>query len=299
MDDDQDAQARRRVARQVLMHLDSLKAAGIEYLPAPTQGARPVQARSIASAGLSAKAAQGNINAGAPSGETSPRPMSAGSAAVPDSVPAKTARIQPATPLSEAATPCVPALAATERADALSILRREVASCTRCSELAERRTQTVFGVGNSAARLCFVGEAPGADEDRQGEPFVGRAGQLLNKIIEACTLRREDVYILNAIKCRPPENRLPEPDELANCRGFFERQLEILDPPFICCLGLVAARAVLGNVSSLGRARGRFHTYRNSRVICTYHPAYLLRNPAAKKDTWEDMQMLMRAMGIA
>jgi len=167
-----------------------------------------------------------------------------------------------------------------------------------CPELAAKRTQTVFGVGNAEARLCFLGEAPGADEDRQGEPFVGAAGQLLNKIIEACTLKREEVYILNVLKCRPPQNRTPLPDETAHCRAYFERQLEIIQPEFICCLGAVAAQALLRTTQSLGRLRGRFHDYRGIRVVATYHPAYLLRYPDKKRDTWEDMKMLMREMEI-
>jgi DNA polymerase len=178
------------------------------------------------------------------------------------------------------------------------VLAQEVAACTRCPHLAAARTQTVFGVGNPQARLCFFGEAPGADEDAQGEPFVGRAGQLLTRIIEACTLRREDVYILNTIKCRPPGNRNPLPEEVVNCREYYERQLEILRPEFICCLGTVAARAVLDTEASIGRLRGRFFQHGPSQVLCTYHPAYLLRNPAAKKDVWEDMQLLMARMGI-
>jgi uracil-DNA glycosylase len=181
---------------------------------------------------------------------------------------------------------------------ALERVRREVVHCTLCHELAKTRTQTVFGTGNPRARLCFFGEAPGADEDRQGEPFVGAAGQLLNKIIEACTLKREDVYILNVLKCRPPQNRTPLPEETANCRVFFERQLEIIQPEFICCLGAVASQALLRTTQSLGRLRGRFHDYRGIRVIVTYHPAYLLRSPDKKRDTWEDMKMLMREMGI-
>lgn len=191
-----------------------------------------------------------------------------------------------------------PMLPLAERPAALAAIACEVSGCTRCQALASTRTQTVFGVGNPGARLCFMGEAPGADEDAQGEPFVGRAGQLLNKIIEACRLRREDVYILNTIKCRPPQNRNPLPDEVANCRGYLDRQLEIIRPEFICCLGAVAAQALLGTDLSIGRMRKRFFDYRGSRVLCTYHPAYLLRNPAAKKDVWEDMQLLMREMGV-
>jgi DNA polymerase len=180
----------------------------------------------------------------------------------------------------------------------LTVLRNEVAACTLCEELACTRTQTVFGVGSARARLCFLGEAPGADEDRQGEPFVGRAGQLLDRILAACRLKREEVYILNVIKCRPPGNRTPSPTEAANCRPFLLRQLELIRPKFICCLGLVAAQNLLGSTQSIGRLRGRLHRYGDAQVVCTYHPAYLLRNPAAKREVWEDMQMLMSAMGI-
>ena len=180
----------------------------------------------------------------------------------------------------------------------LEVLQQEVAGCTRCEELARTRTQTVFGVGNPNAQLCFIGEAPGADEDKQGEPFVGRAGQLLNKIIEACRMKREDVYILNMIKCRPPGNRNPLPEELSNCRGYLERQLALIRPEFICCLGAVAAQNLLGTTLSIGKLRGKVHMHRGAKIVCTYHPAYLLRNPAAKKDTWEDMKLLMREMGV-
>ncbi|MCG8587335.1 MAG: uracil-DNA glycosylase [Pirellulales bacterium] len=180
----------------------------------------------------------------------------------------------------------------------LTVIQTEVAECTACDELASTRTQTVFGVGNPDARLVFLGEAPGADEDKQGEPFVGRAGQLLDKIIEACTLKREDVYILNILKCRPPGNRNPAPEEAANCRGFLDRQLAVIKPEYICCLGAVAAQNLLDTKTPIGKLRGRFHDYQGIRVICTYHPAYLLRDPSKKRNTWEDMQMLMAAMGI-
>ncbi len=180
----------------------------------------------------------------------------------------------------------------------MEIIRREVAPCTRCQELAATRTQTVFGVGNPAARLVFIGEAPGADEDLKGEPFVGRAGQLLTKIIEACQLRREDVYIANVLKCRPPNNRTPLPPEVANCRGYLDRQLAIIRPEYICCLGGIAAQCLLSVDTPIGRLRGKFHTYEGIPVLCTYHPAYLLRNPAAKRDVWEDMKILMSRLGI-
>ena len=180
----------------------------------------------------------------------------------------------------------------------LQILRDDVAQCQKCPQLASSRTQTVFGAGSVSPRLCFLGEAPGADEDASGIPFVGRAGKLLTKIIEACTLSREDVYILNVLKCRPPENRRPLPEEVENCRPFFEHQLKIVRPEFICCLGASAAHALLETTDSIGSLRRRWFEYQGSRVICTYHPSYLLRNPSAKRDVWEDMKRLMQAMEI-
>ena len=185
-----------------------------------------------------------------------------------------------------------------DRAAALAEIRSRVANCTRCAELVRNRTQTVFGAGNPHARLVFLGEAPGADEDRQGEPFVGRAGQLLTRIIRACTLKREDVYILNILKCRPPGNRNPLPVEAAACREYLDAQLDVIRPEFICCLGSVGAKNLLETTVSIGRLRGRFHDYQGIPVLCTYHPAYLLRNPAAKRQVWDDMQLLMAEMGI-
>ena len=182
-------------------------------------------------------------------------------------------------------------------AASLEILQSEVTQCTLCDELASTRTQTVFGVGNPQARLCFLGEAPGAEEDRLGEPFVGRAGKLLDKILEACSLSRDQVYILNVLKCRPPGNRNPTPQESTNCRKFLNRQLELIDPEYICCLGAVAAQNLLDTQTAIGRLRGKVHEYRGINVVCTYHPAYLLRNPPAKKHTWDDMKLLMREMG--
>lgn len=204
----------------------------------------------------------------------------------------------PIAPLTADSLLARPALPATSRGAALETIRQEVAGCGKCSHLAETRTQTVFGVGNPAPRLCFVGEAPGADEDAQGEPFVGRAGQLLTKIIEACTLKRDDVYILNVLKCRPPGNRTPEPAEVANCRGYLDRQLEILRPEYICCLGATAGQTLLGSTQTIGMLRKRFHEYRGIPVLCTYHPSYLLRNPAAKREVWDDMKLLLRKLGI-
>jgi len=190
------------------------------------------------------------------------------------------------------------ALSPAERPGALNVLQTEVAACRCCPELVRNRKQTVFGVGNPQARLCFLGEAPGQEEDLKGEPFVGAAGQLLDKIIGACTLRREDVFILNTVKCRPPMNRTPFDSEVEQCWHFAHRQLEIIQPEFICCLGAVAAKSLLRTSRSIGQLRGSFHRYRNSQVVVTYHPAYLLRTPSAKRHVWEDMKMLMRAMGV-
>ena len=167
-------------------------------------------------------------------------------------------------------------------------------------ELVRTRRQTVFGVGNPHARLVFLGEAPGADEDRQGEPFVGRAGQKLNEIIvNGMKMRRQDVYILNILRCRPPENRLPLPIEAASCREYLDAQLAIIQPEFICCLGACAAQNLLQTDTPIGRLRGRLHDFHGIQVLCTYHPAYLLRNPAVRRQVWDDILILMAAMGIA
>jgi uracil-DNA glycosylase len=186
-----------------------------------------------------------------------------------------------------------------ERTAALAVVACKVATCTRCAELARTRTQTVFGVGNPYARLVFCGEAPGADEDRLGEPFVGRAGQLLTDIIvKGMKLRREDVYILNILRCRPPGNRNPLPVEAANCREYLDAQLAIIQPQFICCLGTVAAQNLLGTDATIGSLRGLIHDFRGIKVLCTYHPAYLLRNPSAKRFVWDDIKVLMTEMGM-
>ena len=183
------------------------------------------------------------------------------------------------------------------RSCALAEVAREVAACTRCKELVRNRTQTVFGVGNPYARLVFCGEAPGADEDRLGEPFVGRAGELLTDIIvKGMKMRRENVYILNILRCRPPNNRAPLPVEAANCREYLDRQLAIIQPEFICCLGAVAAQNLLGTNAPIGQLCGRVLDYNGTKVVCTYHPAYVLRTPSAKKHVWKDIKLLMNEM---
>jgi DNA polymerase len=185
-----------------------------------------------------------------------------------------------------------------ERIARLNVLCGNVKACTRCQELATTRTQTVFGVGNPEAKILFVGEAPGADEDKQGEPFVGRAGQLLNDIINACRLIREDIYICNVLRCRPPGNRLPSPEEAANCREYLDGQIAIVNPEYIVCWGSTAAKNLLNSEAPIGKMRGKFYQYGRAKVICTYHPSYLLRNPAAKKDVWDDMKFLFLDMGV-
>jgi DNA polymerase len=181
---------------------------------------------------------------------------------------------------------------------ALRLIREDIGDCTRCRLHKQGRKQIVFGVGNSEAELMFIGEAPGADEDQQGEPFVGRAGQLLTNMIKAMGLRREDVYIANIIKCRPPGNRTPERDECETCSPFLFRQIEVIQPKVIVALGAVAAKTLLAVNSSMAELRGRWYDFRNTKLAVTYHPAFLLRDPRQKKETWKDLQMVMRYLSL-
>jgi uracil-DNA glycosylase len=190
----------------------------------------------------------------------------------------------------DAASPASTAEQRTAAHDRLVVIRNDLGDCTRCKLHRLGRTQIVFGVGNPAADLMFVGEAPGHDEDVQGFPFVGRAGQLLTKIIEAIDLRREDVYIANVLKCRPPQNRNPEPDEVASCEPFLRRQVEAVGPRVIVALGSFAARTLLRTEETISRLRGRVYEYGGAKLVATYHPAYLLRSPDKKRETWEDMK---------
>jgi uracil-DNA glycosylase len=248
---------RRALARQARQHLDSLKAAGIEWLPAPPATANAERSESAITSSTS------------------------------DRKPG----------LRFESTPPAPEAPAEQRRQALDLLAESISNCPRCAELLATRTQTVFGVGRVDPEICFIGEAPGADEDAQGEPFVGAAGQLLNRIITACGMKREEVYICNIIKCRPPGNRTPLPNEAANCREYLEKQLELVRPKFICALGACAAQNLLGTTLSVGRLRGQFHDYHGIPVLCTYHPAYLLRSPDKKREVWEDMKKLLERMG--
>jgi DNA polymerase len=256
-----------QLARQARQHLESLRAAGVEWLPtAPPPAVTP------------AKEAR---------------------ASSPTSLPVlnEPAPVQRTLPVGEEAPAAAASLTLEQRKEALAALARRVAQCTRCAELASTRTQTVFGVGALDPELCFVGEAPGADEDRLGEPFVGRAGQLLDRIIAACGMRRQDVFICNVLRCRPPGNRTPSAEEAANCREYLEQTLDLVRPKFLCCLGACAAQNLLGTQLSVGKLRGRFLDYRGITVMVTYHPSYLLRYEPAKKDVWEDMKKLLARMG--
>jgi DNA polymerase len=175
----------------------------------------------------------------------------------------------------------------------LPAVRAELGDCRRC-KLHPYRTQIVFGTGNPQAKLVFIGEAPGRDEDLQGEPFVGQAGQLLNKIIQAIQLQREEVYIANIIKCRPPQNRNPEPDEIAACEPFLIKQLQVIRPRIICALGTFAAQTLLKTEEKISSLRGNFHEYQGILLMPTYHPAFLLRNPGRKREVWEDMKKIKK-----
>ena len=261
MDEKPTHMTRDEIARQVRQQLEAWRCAGIEWLPRATD--LPFQLPD--EAGM-AKGRAGHATGGS---------------------------------LFESAEP--PAeQSATTRLIELQVVAERVAGCTRCPELASTRTQTVFGTGPVDPALCFIGEAPGGDEDRQGVPFVGAAGQLLSRIISAMGLKRDDVYIMNILRCRPPGNRQPKPDEARNCREFLDRQLELVKPRFICTLGATAAQNLLGVSTGIGKLRGRFYEYRGIPVICTYHPASLLpsRSPEKKKDVWEDMQLLLKKMGL-
>ncbi|MGO8932878.1 MAG: uracil-DNA glycosylase [Terracidiphilus sp.] len=189
------------------------------------------------------------------------------------------------------------AVSVAERAAALDLIREDLGDCTRCA-LHQARNSIVFGVGNPAARLMFVGEGPGADEDAQGLPFVGRAGQLLNNMIAAMGLKREECYIANIVKCRPPSNRTPEPAEANTCSPFLFRQIDVVRPQVLVALGATAATYLLGQKQPLAGLRGRVHAYRGMSLIVTYHPAFLLRDPRQKKEAWADLQIAMKELGL-
>jgi len=191
-----------------------------------------------------------------------------------------------------------PEAAVADRAEALRVIKEDLGECTRCVLARLGRKTIVFGEGDPNAELMFVGEGPGADEDEQGRPFVGRAGQLLNKMIEAMGLKRDQVYIANVVKCRPPGNRTPEREEIETCSPFLLRQIAVIQPKAVVALGAVAARCLLGLNEPMARLRGRWFDFRGTRLAVTYHPAFLLRDPRQKKETWKDLQMVMEYLGL-
>jgi DNA polymerase len=284
------------VRRALRQRLEGLARAGLDRIPIPKGAMLPVATPAAATAVVPPRPALAPAPP-PPATRVDPLPPPARPAAPPR--PAAPAPM--AAPASLFGDPGMesPPLPAGERAPALAALAAEVAVCTRCPHLASARTQTVFGVGSPTARVMFIGEAPGADEDRTGEPFVGRAGGLLTDMItKGMGLARSDVYIANILKSRPPNNRDPLPDEVAHCRPYLERQIEIVRPEYLCLLGRIAGQTLLETALPMGKLRGRWHRYRGIPTLVTYHPAALLRNPAWKRDTWEDLQMLMRAMGL-
>lgn len=298
---------RYRMIREVRQRLESLGRAGVDRVPAPDLRAIAVPAAP------SPRVAVPRPEVARPAPATAPpatepvrRPAPPPPAEPPRRPTGPSAPLAPSTPIvmptaslfgdGEMADPVV---APADRAAQLATLASEVAVCERCPHLASTRTKTVFGSGSPTARLMFVGEAPGADEDRTGMPFVGKAGMLLTDMItKGMGLDRADVYIANILKSRPPGNRDPEPGEIAHCLPYLERQIAIVRPEFLCLLGRIASQTLLDTVLPMSRLRGKWHRYRGILTLVTYHPSYLLRNPAAKKDAWEDLQILMKQMGL-
>ncbi len=291
----------RRMVRQILQRLESLGRAGVDRIPRPPDrpaGSLRFNPLETHSSVREEQGAAIDKQQSPPQAVTQP-PRQEPPTARP--LPPKPPVAPPpvATSLFDSEESSPPALSAEQRPAALEVIATEVAACTRCPILVANRTQTVFGEGNPNARLMFIGEGPGATEDQTGRPFVGRAGELLNDMItKGMGLNRDEVYIANIVKCRPPENRDPANDEIRNCIGYLERQIEIIQPEYLCLLGRPASQAVLNTALPLSRLRGRWNRYKNIPAIATYHPAYLLRNPADKRKAWEDLQMLMQAMGL-
>ena len=297
-----------RLTRELRQRLESLRRAGLDRLPVSAVRGPLPPARGFSANPAPAYAPKqpwtGPVEPTAPPEDRRPQLTPAPVetprfAPGPEKTQAPPAYPPPAPSLFGDPDPVLPLVPAGERSARLAAMADEVAACTRCPLLASTRTRTVFGTGSPTARLMFVGEAPGADEDRTGLPFVGRAGALLTDMItKGMGLTRDDVYIANVLKSRPPENRNPLPDEVANCLPFLERQIAIVRPEFLCVLGKVAASALLETALPLGKLRGRWHRFRAIPTVVTYHPAFLLRNPASKKEAWDDLQMLMKAMGL-
>lgn len=289
-----------------LQTLEYLQRLGIKYLPKPSAKLSEilvdwVDISSKGSGGTAIASSRPQFQAPEPQQPTSqvpkkPAPASAQVASPSAMEPAARSVAKPSGPPVESPW-MTPVRSLQARSEALGQLKLQVEACRLCKDIVCHRRQTVFGVGPVTTRFVMIGDAPGPEEDRLGEPFVGSSGELFDKILRATGIPRDQVYILNTLKCRPPNNRVPSDVELDNCRPYMEQQLEILQPEYIICWGATAVRAVLQTTESIGRLRGRFHCYKKAKVLVTYHPTYLERAPEAKKLTWQDMQMLMRELG--
>lgn len=297
-----------------LQTLEYLQRLGVKHLPKPSAKLSEilvdwVDVSSKGSSGTSIASSRTQLPSHEPRQSASPESKQPAS-----QVPKKPAQVQAQAPSPSAMEPAsrsvakpswppvespwtTPVRSAQDRSEALGQLKLKVEACRLCKDIVCHRRQTVFGVGPVTTRFVMIGDAPGPEEDRLGEPFAGASGELFDKILRATGIPRDQVYILNTLKCRPPNNRVPSDIELDNCRPYIEAQLEILQPEYIICWGATAVRAVLQTTESIGRLRGRFHCYKKAKVLVTYHPTYLERAPEAKKSTWEDMQMLMRELG--
>ena len=297
------------LARALRQELEGWRRAGLSHLPmaprkrtapaatkppttrSPAAGspsARPAASATAAPSRAAATPAVAKTRPAAVSSTSPPRPATS-SASIAHVLPVLAAVMEPSPH---------PAGSLEDRVWRLDQLKQRVAQCVRCQELANTRTQTVFGVGSPVARIMFVGEAPGADEDAQGIPFVGAAGQLMDKIITAAGLKRDELYICNILRCRPPGNRKPQPTEAASCREYLDSQIAVINPEYIICWGATAAQNLLATEESIGRLRGKFFPYGAAKVFCTYHPSYLLRNPPAKKDVWADIKIFLKEAGL-
>ena len=268
-----------QIAHSLHAYAKELQAGGVEgFPPAPVSSTPPVDA---GSPGPAADSRVASVEPQPRQAADAPAPPAAFPASPPDT-------IAPAAPAEEAALAAVPTLAE---------LRAAIGDCRRC-RLCEKRNTIVFGVGNPDAEIMFIGEGPGYEEDKQGEPFVGRAGQLLTQIItKGMQMQRSDVYIANVVKCRPPENRNPEPDEIAACEPFLVKQLELIRPKIIVALGKFAAQTLLKDTTPITRLRGKWQSYHGIKLMPTLHPAYLLRNPKDKRLVWEDIKAVLRETG--
>ena len=289
-----------------LQTLEYLQRLGVKHLPKPSAKLSEilvdwVDVSSKGSSGTSIASSRTQLQAPEPKQPTTqvpkqPAPAPVQVAAPSAMEPAARSVAKPSWPPVESPW-MTPTRSAQDRSEALGQLKLQVEACRLCKDIVCHRRQTVFGVGPVTTRFVMIGDAPGPEEDRLGEPFVGSSGELFDKILRATGIPRDQVYILNTLKCRPPNNRVPSDMELDNCRPYMEAQLEILQPEYIICWGATAVRAVLQTTESIGRLRGRFHCYKKAKVLVTYHPTYLERAPEAKKLTWQDMQMLMRELG--